>query len=275
VQGDARETYFGVYEMLESIDEQYLKARTTLFGDAGHNLWKCGYGADLSSIDDNLFVSDDDAGTANWAYVLKTNTDNYAAAKTQLVDFIQKLRGKSDESLRAWIPTVCNVELLLKTYAVNVAVGMWDDYWVHKNNYYIYFNSSDQYTYQFFFIPYDYDNTLGTSSIIDAGRQDPLNWGNSGHPLIQRLLRFPEYRKIYVDALNELCASDELFKMEGSVARIKSWQQLIISYISNDTGEDMKIEDKPASWGNHHEYRVMDTGSNNFFKVKASSIPKQ
>lgn len=273
VQGDARETYFGVYEMLESIDEQYLKARKGLFGDADHNLWKCGYGADLSSIDDNLFVSDDDAGTANWAYVLKTNTDNYAAAKTQLVDFIQKLRGKSDESLRAWIPTVCNVELLLKTYAVNVAVGMWDDYWVNKNNYYIYFNSSDQYTYQFFFIPYDYDNTLGTSSIIDAGRQDPLNWGNSGHPLIQRLLRFPEYRKIYVDALNELCASDELFKMEGSVARIKSWQQLIISYISNDTGEDMSISDRPASWGNHSEYRLMDTGANNFFKVKKSSIP--
>ena len=273
VQGDERETYFGVYEMLEAIDEQYLKARKGLFGDADHNLWKCGYGADLSSTADNLFVSDDDAGTANWAYVLKTNTENYAAAKNQLVDFILKLKGKSDESLRAWIPTVCNVELLLKTYAVNVAVGMWDDYWVNKNNYYIYFNTSDQLTYQFFFIPYDYDNTLGTSSIIDAGRQDPLNWGNSGHPLIQRLLKFPEYRKIYVDALNELCASDELFKMEGSVARIKGWQQLIISHISNDTGEDMSISDRPASWGNHSEYRLMDTGTNNFFKVKKSSIP--
>lgn len=273
IEGDAKETYFGVYEMLEAIDEEYLKARKELFGDAKQNLWKCGYGADLSSTGDNLFVNDDDAGTANWPYVLKTNTENFAAAKTQLVDFIQKLKGKSDESLKAWIPTVCNVELLLKTYAVNVAVGMWDDYWVNKNNYYIYFNTSDQYAYQFFFIPYDYDNTLGTSSIIDAGRQDPLNWGNSNHPLISRLLKFPEYRKIYVDALNELCNSDELFKMEGSVARIKLWQQFISPYVSNDTGEDMSISDRPASWGNHSEYRLMDTGSNNFFKVKKSSIP--
>ena len=61
--------------------------------------------------------------------------------------------------------------------------------------------------------------------------------------------------------------------MEGSVARIKAWQQQIISYISNDTGEDMSISDRPASWGNHSEYRLMDTGSNNFFKVKKSSIP--
>ncbi|MBQ5637706.1 MAG: CotH kinase family protein, partial [Alistipes sp.] len=254
-------------------DEEYLKNRLELFGSADHNLWKCGYPAGLNDTNDSNFWSDEDAGTTNRPYVLKTNTENFAAAKAQLVDFILKLNGKTGDSFKTWIQQVTDVELLLKTYAVNVAVGMWDDYWCNQNNYYIYFNTSDKYDYKFFFIPYDYDNTLGTSSIIDAGRQDPLNWGDSGRKLIRKILDYPEWRAIYVKALNELCSSDELFKMEGSVKRVKGWQELISPYISNDTGEDMKIEDKPASWGNHSEYRVMDTGSNNFFKVKASSIP--
>ena len=273
VEGDQKEAYFGVYEMLEAVDEQYLKNRLALFGSADHNLWKCGYPAGLNDTNDNLFWSDEDAGTVNRSYVLKTNTDNFAAAKAQLIDFILKLNGKSGDSFKTWIQQVTDVELLLKTYAVNVAVGMWDDYWCNQNNYYIYFNTSDLYDYKFFFIPYDYDNTLGTSNIIDAGRQDPLNWGNSGHKLIRKILDYPEWRAIYVKALNELCQSDDLFKMEGSVARVKAWQQMISPYVSNDTGEDMSIYDQPASWGNHSEYRVMDTGANNFFRVKAASIP--
>ena len=49
-------------------------------------------------------------------------------------------------------------------------------------------------------------------------------------------------------------------------------QTVIIGLFLRNTGEDMTIEDRPASWGNHGEYRVLDTGSNNFFKVKASSV---
>ena len=111
------------------------------------------------------------------------------------------------------------MELLLKTYAVNVAVGMWDDYWCNQNNYYLYFNTSDKYDYRFWFIPYDYDNTLGTSGMIDSGRQDPLNWGDSGRKLIRKLLDYPEYKAVYLDALHELCSSDGLFGVQGSMAR--------------------------------------------------------
>ena len=48
---------------------------------------------------------------------------------------------------------------------------------------------------------------------------------------------------------------------------------MISPYISNDTGEDMKIEDLPAPWGNHGNYRILSGGEdNNFFKVKTSAI---
>ena len=35
---------------------------------------------------------------------------------------------------------------------------------------------------------------------------------------------------------------------------------------------DMEIYDHPAHWSNRKEYRLMDPGSNNFFRVKAEVI---
>lgn len=134
VEGDSKETYFGVYEMVEPIDERFIKVRKEQFGSTGGFLWKCRWGATLSSPDSD-FGADDDSGR-EYTYELKNNIDQFATAESQLKDFIAKLSGKGDESFAKWFPTVCDVPLLLKTYAVNVAVGMWDDYWNNSNNYY-------------------------------------------------------------------------------------------------------------------------------------------
>ena len=149
---------------------------------------------------------------------------------------------------------------------------MWDDYWCNSNNYYLYFNSTDPAKYKVFFIPYDYDNTLGTSGIIDAGRQDPMNWGNDSYPLMVKILQNPTWANKYKGYLRELCADGGLFSWEVSHARISAWQDSIWGLVSNDTGEDMYIEDFPAGWGNHGEYRIMSDGSNNYFKVKAAAV---
>ena len=279
--GDSKEAYYGVYIMLESPDERYLKKRIDGFEDDKGFLWKCGwsnsgFGAGLDSTNDDRFWHDDNAGTENRAYCLKTEIESFDAAKAQIKDFIKKLNGKSGDDFKNWISSVTDVELLLKTYAVNVAVGMWDDYWCNQNNYYIYFNSMDKENYKFFFIPYDYDNTLGTSSMIDAGRQNPLNWDNSdsGRQLIEKLLQYSDYKKIYLDALKEICSNDNLMKPAAATARIKGWHAMIGDYVSNDTGEDMKIKDRPAGWSNKGEYRLLESGSNNFFEAKAASIPQ-
>lgn len=274
--------YLGVYDMIEPVDDEFISKRLDgMFESDGGFLWKCCYGeggaADLKTDGNNSVPSwkmnwDQDNGV-NYTYEFKGKEKNFEKAKIQLGDFMQKLNGKSDESFYKWIKEVCDVEFLLKTYAVNVAVGMWDDHWGNGNNFYLYFNTTDQYNYKVFFIPYDYDNTLGTSSIVsDAGRQDPYDWGNTGL-LMERLMRFDDFRQIYKNALQELVnPSNALFHMDASVPRIKAWQQKISPYVSNDTGEDMSIYDKPASWGNCNFYRLMDTGSNNYFKVKTETI---
>ena len=52
---------------------------------------------------------------------------------------------------------------------------------------------------------------------------------------------------------------------------MRAWQDRIRPYVQNDTGEDMSIEDRPASWGNHGEYRILNP-NNNFFLVKTQTI---
>ena len=282
VEGDSQPAYYGVYSMLEPIDDKFVSRRKELFDGKDGNLWKCRWGATLNYNDiNNAWMGFDDDSGANYVYEFKGDEEDFDAARRQLVEFSRNLTQLKGEEFRAWITSVCDVEFLLRTYAANVAVGMWDDYWNNCNNYYIYFNTTDLGTYKFFFLPYDYDNTLGTSSQCgvqsDSGRQSPLEWGDTQkNPLIGKLPAFDDFRQMYVDALREICSKDrDLLYYEASLLRIKKWHKLINSYVVNDTGEDCKMEDRPASWGNHHEYRLLDTNPDvNFFRVKAAAVDK-
>lgn len=273
--GDHKEKYYGVYGMMEHIDKNYLRIRRNEFGSKGGNLWKCSYGASLADphasmgVDDNKHV---------YAYELKTNkTDGFALAKTQLQSFIRNVRDLSGSAFDEWIASVMDVDLLLKTYAVIVAVGMWDDYWGNTNNYYLYFTTTDPATCKVYMIPYDYDNTLGTSNGGlaggDSGRQGPYNWGKEDAPLIRKILQNNTWRARYRDYLRELCLDGGLSSVDVAGERIRAWQGSISSFVSNDTGQDMEIKDRPASWGNHGEYRILSgDSSTNFFRVKTASV---
>ena len=276
VEGDSQETYYGVYELLEPIDKRYLKDRKTRFGSSNGYLWKCrNAAAGLNNPNGDIWYDDD--SDDRHAYTLQTETGDFENARAQLVDFMNKLNGLSDNDFYNWIQQVTDVDLLLKTYAVNVAVGMWDDYWNNANNYYIYFNGKGLTDYKFYFIPYDYDNTLGTSMRCgnqnDAGRQNPLNWGTDANRLISRILKFDDFKAKYIQHLKFLVtAGNAMMDRQSAQARIRHWQQLIAPYVDNDTGEDTIIEDKPASWGNHSEYNLLKNNADNFFTVKAASI---
>ena len=272
VEGDSKPAYYGVYEMIEPYDDKFLAKRENLFGSTDGNLWKCSYDshgpADLKNANANM---GEDNNRDDFTYELKETGGNFESAQAQLKDFMLKLNGKGEESFYKWIKEVCDVELLLRTYAVNVAVGMWDDLWNNGNNYYLYFNSLDKYDYKVFLLPYDYDNSLGTSNCYDAAKQDPYNWGDRGI-LIERLMKFDEFKKIYRDELKRLVnSSEDLMYPPTAIQRVKNWQSKIQNYISNDTGEDMKIEDKPAEWGSWGNYSLMSS-NNNYFTVKAQTI---
>ena len=272
VEGDSKPAYYGVYEMIEPYDNKYVEKREQWFGTSDGNLWKCSYDshgpADLRDPNANMAEDND---RDDFTYELKETKAGFESAKAQLQDFIKKLTGKGKDSFYKWIKEVCDVELLMKTYAVSVALGMWDDMWNNGNNYYLYFTTSHITDYKVFFIPYDYDNSLGTANGYDPAKQDPYNWGDRGI-LMERMMEFDEFKNIYRDELKRLVRSGEgLMDQPTATQRILDWQAKIQNYISNDTGEDMEIRDEPASWGHVGDYNLMST-SNNYFTEKASTI---
>ena len=271
--------YFGVYQMIETIDMRYVKRRKDQFGSADGWLWKCTWGANLKNTDDWRFHFDDNT-SKSYPYELKNGEQaDFYSARSQLLGFISKLNRLQGDELKEWISKVCDVDLLLKMYAAYVALGHWDDYWNNMNNYYLYFNSRDMENYKVFMLPYDLDNTLGTSKNVgvqnDSGRQNPYCWGSDDQPFIAKVLSISEFRAKYTEYLRDFSTVDNPWTGQAvSAERIRTWQKLFSDYVSNDTGEDMELKDKPASWGNHSEYRLLENNSNNWFKVKAESINK-
>ena len=63
-----------------------------------------------------------------------------------------------------------------------------------------------------------------------------------------------------------------LLENSASVKRIKVWHALIKDYVSNDTGEDMVIEDLPGKYSDQQDYRLWEHGGINYFDVKCASL---
>ncbi len=283
IEGDDKPAYLGVYAMIEGINSGYIKTRRREqhIPDSTGYLWKCTWGADLSIMDPNTIGIE--TSDFHPCYDLKTNKERLAEAKTQLINFIKEMTPlpSGSQQLKQYLEQRMDVDLFLKALAVNCMVGSWDDYWINHNNYYCYFDPDGK----FYFIPYDLDNTLGTSSMdINSGTQDLMNWGsrNGDRMLVRKVLSIPEYEYRYKTYLYDLADSEkDLFAPERSMSRIMNWQTMIVPYIDNDTHEDTELRDEPASWGNCGFYRLLSGndkgGSNgpaNFFKTRVANMPK-
>ncbi len=285
IEGDDHPVYMGVYELLENPRKGWLDARyhDGKIPDKEGFLWKAQYGANLSDGSTAQMGVADDEGNS-FTYNLKTHKSRLGEAQNELSDFINGMIPKpsgSDE-LKRWLEEHMDIDLFLRAYAVNVMVGEWDDYWCNQNNYYFYFDTQ----HRFYFIPFDFDNTLGTGSegMGNPGTKDPLNWGplDNTRMLMRKVMSIAEYRQRYINYMHELAASNDLFAPDGSVARIRYWQSLITMYVNNDTGKDCVIEDKPSEWSSYQTYRLLTgevgdgkTQESNFFKTKIHYLPPQ
>lgn len=287
VEGDDQPAYFGVYAMIEGVRKGWMDERMKnghLPDNNGH-LWKAAYNgngqADLSDFNSTLYskmgVADE---THTYSYALKTKKTELSQAQQELYDFMERMRPlpSGSDTLKNYLETHMDVDLFLRALAVNVAVGMWDDYWVNANNYYFYFDLN----HRFYFIPYDYDNTLGTSVSINglqnAGTQDPLHWGSreGDRLLVRKVLSIAAYEALYKEYLKQIVSSPELMEPEAAMARVKAMQDLIRGFVENDTGTEMEITDLPAAWS-QTQYRLLtgdaEGGDNsNFFRTKAAAM---
>lgn len=287
---------YGIYAMIEDINKQFLKARTTEenAGDFKNNkgsLWKCTYTgpgkADFAGVEDSKFgvekIDLDESKSERYTYDLKADKKKFDEAKTQLVAFITELNALSDSdtnAIKQFYEEKMDVDLFIKTYAINVILGMDDDYWRNGNNFYFYFDKSGK----AYFIPYDYDNTLGTGCFGDTATKSPLEWGEGGGnaPLMEKLLKVPEYLSLYKKYLVEYSDSESGFEVLKSQKRINEWQQMIEPYIKSPdltygkSATTDHFEDSVAMWChnyNNNNYKLLSGDeTNNYFMAKTKAI---
>lgn len=285
---------YGVYAMIEEIKKQFLKERSDSAGgrlkNNKGNLWKCcwqSYSGPSMAEDYDIYrsfgvedISLDESKSRRYDYDLKTNKDAFKSAREEFISFIKELNtSRTEAETKAWFESKMDVELFLKTYACNVLLGMDDDYWRNKNNYYFYFDASKK----AYFIPYDYDNILGTNIFQneDSTTRNPLDWGEGNDaPLIDRMLSVPEFMEKYMDYLLELSDEQSGFVTE-SQEKIRRWQEMIRPYLNSSGAYDERaiaaytaIGDDVAEWcSNYGRYKLLSGNEDtNYFMAKAKSV---
>lgn len=242
-----RTIHYGLYLGIENVDKPFLGKR---FGsDNDGDLYKCLWlnegPATLTPLTNPRSVGVKD-WTRNYrpAYDLQTNEES--SSHQDLFELIGTLSNPDNGYLSDWLDRHFDVEHFLRALAVNVLVGMPDDYWAMGNNYYLYFGAA-----RTRFIPWDYDHGLGGGwggepawdhdQIADS---DPFVWKNLNrafgvnvdHPLVDRLLRIPQYRSRYAEILGGILDAGH-FSPEAWRSLFDRQAPLYLPYLATDTGE--------------------------------------
>ena len=257
--------YFGLYLAIEDIDVAFLAKRRGPL-DKGGNLYKClwqQFGpATLEPPRDPRAI-----GVKDWernyrpAYDLQTHEDrpDHAALKALMFG----LRDRSGEELATWLEARFDVDGFLRWLALNVLIGMPDDYWAMGNNYYLYFPESAGLAA---FIPYDYDHGFGggweptpewtyagiATADVHAWKNLNAAWSDPAtkHPLADKLLAVPRLRARY-DAYLAAFIDPASGVFDGAdYARVYAAQAALYApWVVNDTGEGQALEDDgQAAW---------------------------
>lgn len=241
--------YYGLYISVEHINDEFLKKNYA--NDSG-NLWKCLYPADLNYLgaDQNAYKS----LTSDSRPVYELTTNETTGDFTKLVHFISVLNNTSESLLADSLESIINIPDVLKYFAMNILVGEWDDYWSLMNNYYLYYEPSEDI---FHLIPYDYDNTFGVDwSGNNWVNANPYNYPKvvGGYrPLAERLMGNAQYRNLYTHFLEFY--NNNVYQLSNWENRIDSLKQIITTSALNDT------------------FRILDYGftDNDFFNSYSAS----
>lgn len=210
---------------------------------------------------------------------LKTNKSDFSSASSELRNFITELnalpkaKNENDTAaiaeIKAFYEKWFDVDFFLKTYAVNILCGMDDDYWGNANNFYLYFDTGSKGSGKVYFIPFDYDNTLGCSIKEGGFEHDPFDWGRGAdRPLMDRLFMVPEYKEKFKTLLlevSDVSAQDSEWNYEKCSARFLSWKEMVSPYLNSP---DITGRQGVTGWGDYTWQPggySLTTKSNNLF----------
>ena len=220
--------YFGLYTNVEEIDAEWLQDANALDNS---NMYKCSWGADLSYLGPGQAAYKTASSSGDKTYDLQTNEtiDDYS----DLVNFITTINNSSTTNYLTYLDTIFDYQSFLKSIALDVASGNWDDYAYNKNNYILY---HDSITKKFRYVTIDADNTFGVDwSGIDWTMRDPYLWYNQteARPLAKRILDNAQGKALFTKYLDTvftyIAHPDTLFPV------IDKYKLLIAPYAALDS----------------------------------------
>lgn len=201
--------YRGLYIHVEEYDKTFLETR---FGNNTGNFYKCLWPADMVYLGANQDLYKMMQGNRR-VYDLRTNRaeDDYS----DLAHLIGIINNSDDQDFVDSVEACFNTFDFLKSVALEVVIGHWDDYWINKNNYFLYNNSA---TGKFEFVTFDLDNTYGILfNMEDIDTRNIYQWGNryEDRPMVDNLLAIPQYHNLYsyfIATLIERAFDDEILE---------------------------------------------------------------
>ena len=272
ILSDSKPVSFGIYRMNEVVDSTFIADRFP--GDKNGNLWKCLWPGDLKAstiASGRASLGLRKTGVRRPTYELKTGKDRIKTAGARFLTFMKNVEQLDGERFKKWILHSLDVDLFLKTMAAGLLLGSWDDYRFNSNNFYFYLPASGRAV----FIPYDFDNVLGTAT-FDVGRVSIWSVSDA-RPLVKKILSVSEFRSRYAGYVRKLLASSAAFMHPASAKkRIRYFHFLILPWLENDLGQRNRIADLPGSWSRVSGYRLLEAGKGeNFFQVRALAALQQ
>lgn len=152
--------YWGIYVMIEQVDREFLDNN---FANGKGNLFKNISWSELEYMGTSV-------NPYKEIFELKTNedTDDWG----RFIEFMDLLNNSSPAEFETDIQDYFNVDLYLRTLAVDVMTDNWDSYIQHGRNWYMYQDSS---TNAFQWIPWDYNLAMGGTFDSGEGPNPPFD----------------------------------------------------------------------------------------------------
>ncbi|WP_248723439.1 CotH kinase family protein [Seonamhaeicola sp. ML3] len=211
-------TYFGVYTMVEDVENTVLDAN---FSSDEGNLYKPD--GDAASFANGTFDVDE--------YEKKNNEEDadFSDVQNLLLILHDNTRTSAPETWRTNLEAVFDTDVFLKYLAVNTVIQNWDTYGRMTHNYYLYSNPDNN---KLTWIPWDNNEALQDGKRGGALSLDFSELSGSSWPLIGYLYEDDVYKAKYDTYVEQVVAN--VFSVSNIQSQYAYYSSLLEPYANSE-----------------------------------------
>jgi spore coat protein H len=239
VDDDQPSMYWGVYSLVERVDNKFLANR---FGQdsLGGNLYKASHAQrgpmDLIYYGESIA----DYPTQNGQVAYGKMNNEAEADYSDIIRLCRVVDGTSydtDQAFMQAVEAVINVDDFLRSTAVNTLLDNWDSYPYTGNNYFLFNNPLSG---RFEWIPWDLTWGGNPQSQLFERAASPLL---ERAPLYDKVLQVRSYRLQYAAYFDLLVRY--WFNAENIAAQVQQYHRLIAPYVTQSSGDKAFYGENP------------------------------